>query len=165
MSTQPPLLAECSHGQIVIRSISDTQLLARALAELLKPGESVALSGEMGAGKTTLVRLIVGALNGPEGHVASPSFSLQNEYRLPSGILIEHWDLYRVREAPLELLEDKPNNAIRLIEWPERVSGYLDSRTFFNLHVALSTNETGERLVALNGEKSAALLNRLNITI
>lgn len=161
MSNQPLQLDPSSNCRLILRSLADTHLLAGALAEYLKPGHCVALSGEMGAGKTTLVRAIVTALNGPENHVASPSYSLQNEYRIPGGIRIEHWDLYRVREAPLELLEEEPTNTVRLIEWPERIASFFTDDSFFDLKINLSANDSGARLVVIVGEIANALAKKL----
>jgi tRNA threonylcarbamoyl adenosine modification protein YjeE len=137
---------------IILRSISDTARLARILATVLRFGEVVGLQGDLGAGKTTLVRCLVVALNGSERHVASPSFALQHEYpvavdKIPSR-KVEHWDLYRVREAPDELHEPPDTNTLRLIEWPERSSLVMQQ---LQLLVHMTVEETGQRVVRFSG--------------
>ncbi len=83
----------------------------------------VGLKGEMGAGKTTLVKAIMEAL-GSTSHVTSPSYSLVNEYETENGKTVYHLDLQRVAsveelwELGIEEYLDTPE-AIVLIEWPE----------------------------------------------
>nr|WP_314444709.1 tRNA (adenosine(37)-N6)-threonylcarbamoyltransferase complex ATPase subunit type 1 TsaE [uncultured Sphingomonas sp.] len=92
-----------------------------ALAAALRAGDVVALSGPLGAGKTTLVRGVLMAL-GHVGEVPSPTFAIVQPYdstRLP----VAHADLYRI-EDPAELeeigLEDQLLDGALLVEWPER---------------------------------------------
>lgn len=92
-----------------------------ALARLLRAGDVVALTGPLGAGKTTLARAILQAL-GHRGEVPSPSFAIVQPYdALP--LPVTHADLYRL-EQPEELdelgLDDAAENGALLVEWPER---------------------------------------------
>lgn len=105
------------------------QALAAAMDEM-RTGSVVALSGDLGAGKTTLVKAACAAL-GVSEVVASPTFTMMNEYhsgRLP----VYHFDFYRIGEAmakagespPLDLLamefdEITSGNVVAMIEWPE----------------------------------------------
>lgn len=98
----------------------DTALLASRIVPIMRGGLSFGLSGELGAGKTTLVRHIVSACGGDIRSVSSPTYTLQHEYRLPSGVVVEHWDLYRLTSLPPELEEAAPSTVIRFIEWPDR---------------------------------------------
>jgi tRNA threonylcarbamoyladenosine biosynthesis protein TsaE len=82
-------------------------------------GFSIALNGIMGAGKTTLVRLLAEHF-GVVGEVSSPSYVLQYEYRVASNFLIEHWDLYRLHDLPDELYEPAPSSVLRIIEWANK---------------------------------------------
>ena len=92
----------------------------------------IALSGELGAGKTTLVRAIVNALGGSEP-VTSPTYSLVHEYSSPLGPVM-HLDLYRLTgpdQLPqLGWEEMMRSGGLLLIEWPERAEGVLPAETF-----------------------------------
>lgn len=107
-----------------LASVDETKLFAKRLAGTVVGGTVIGLSGALGAGKTTLVRYLVQALGGSADDVSSPSYTLEYQYDLSSGVLIEHWDLYRVSELPDELLEAPSSNTIRLIEWPEKCQWY-----------------------------------------
>ncbi len=98
------------------------------LAGLLRPGDVVALSGDLGAGKTTLARGLLAAL-GLVGEAPSPSFAIVQPYgadelRLP----VWHVDLYRIEDAD-EIeefgLDEARGEAALLIEWPERMGSRL----------------------------------------
>lgn len=110
---------------LTLRSSSEeaTRKLGRLLGWVLRPGVTVLLRGDLGAGKTVLVRGVGDAL-GAKG-VRSPSFTLVNEYRTP-GLLLVHADLYRLDAAGadalgLEEYAGLPDAAL-LVEWPDRWS-------------------------------------------
>ena len=100
----------------------DTRALGATIAQALKPGWIVTLSGGLGAGKTTLVQGLLAAL-GERGRVRSPTFTIVESYA-PAGIEIHHLDLYRF-QSPADWidagLDDLINEqTILLIEWPEQ---------------------------------------------
>lgn len=102
-----------------------TRLLGRALADVLKPGDLVLLEGELGSGKTFLVRCIVRALGVPASvRVTSPTFALVHE--LNGRIPIVHADLYRLEAAgdldELGLHDRIGSDALVLVEWGARFS-------------------------------------------
>ena len=106
---------------------AETEALGARIAERLQPGDVVLLSGELGTGKTTLVRGACRALGVP-GPVTSPTFTIGQRYsggRLP----VSHLDLYRLQTLEGEdpaLLEDylRPEG-VAFVEWPAAGSGYL----------------------------------------
>jgi tRNA threonylcarbamoyladenosine biosynthesis protein TsaE len=114
---------------------------ARAFAATLRPGDAVALSGGLGAGKTTFVRGVVSALHGNDDAVSSPTFVFRQRYagRPP----IEHVDLYRLDDpgeaADLGLDEAFAPDTITFVEWPERLPGLLPAGT-----IRVSIEGTGD---------------------
>jgi len=97
------------------------------LAQVLQPGLFVALSGELGSGKTTLARGILRGL-GYEGKVKSPTYTLVEVYEL-SRLDLYHFDLYRFKDSR-ELLEagfrdNFDSRNVCLVEWPERAKDLL----------------------------------------
>jgi tRNA threonylcarbamoyladenosine biosynthesis protein TsaE len=110
--------------QITTHSAEETIAFGRTLAELLTPPKLVLLRGDLGAGKTTLVKGIAAAFDAAaEEDVTSPTFTLVHEYRGPRANLY-HIDLYRI-DTPRELetlgLDDlRSDNSLLLIEWGEK---------------------------------------------
>lgn len=98
-----------------------------AIAAHLRPGDVVALSGMLGAGKTTLARAIIAAL-GHKGEVASPSFAIAELYEPPQvSIPVVHADFYRLNcpeEAEEIGLDDYRQGAALIAEWPENAGGF-----------------------------------------
>ncbi|MGB4101475.1 MAG: tRNA (adenosine(37)-N6)-threonylcarbamoyltransferase complex ATPase subunit type 1 TsaE [Alphaproteobacteria bacterium] len=123
------------------------------LASILRPGDVVALHGDLGAGKTALARAIIGGLMGTDVTVPSPTFTLLQHYTAPNGT-IWHFDLYRIRQAEeiFELgWEDALTDGIVLVEWAERAAGYIPA---IALHCTLSgASETG-RALTFTGHES-----------
>jgi tRNA threonylcarbamoyladenosine biosynthesis protein TsaE len=110
--------------EITTHSAEETIAFGRTLTELLAPPKLVLLRGDLGAGKTTLVKGIAAAFDAAaEEDVTSPTFTLVHEYRGPRANLY-HIDLYRI-DTPRELetlgLDDlRSDNSILLIEWGEK---------------------------------------------
>ena len=104
-----------------------TQSLGAALAETAPGSGWLALHGDLGAGKTTLVRAFLRAL-GYTGRVVSPTYTLVETYEI-ANTRIAHYDLYRMND-PEELewmgaREDFAGDTLCLVEWPERGAGVL----------------------------------------
>jgi tRNA threonylcarbamoyladenosine biosynthesis protein TsaE len=110
--------------EFTTHSAEETVALGRTLARLLAPPKLVLLRGELGAGKTTLVKGIAEAFHAASAEdVTSPTFTLVHEYRGPE-VNVFHIDLYRV-DTPRELetlgLDDLiTDNSILLVEWGEK---------------------------------------------
>jgi tRNA threonylcarbamoyladenosine biosynthesis protein TsaE len=112
------------HREITTNSAEETIAFGRSLARELKAPAIVLMRGELGAGKTTLVKGIAeGFSAGSQDDVTSPTFTLVHEYRGPHATLF-HIDLYRVdtqRELETLGLDDLlAENAILLIEWADK---------------------------------------------
>ncbi len=135
--------------QITLADAEATLGAGARLAAALAGGDAVALIGDLGAGKTTLVSGLVAALGGPAA--ASPTFSLVNEY--PGGrLVVWHIDLYRIeREAELrELgLDDMLGNrrGVTLVEWADK----FDVMPHDHLRLELSHVDGGGRLLSASG--------------
>ncbi len=99
----------------------------RRIAERLRPDDALALSGGLGAGKTTLARAIIGAL-GHIGEVPSPTFTIIEAYDPPAVRLpLVHADFYRLddpREVEELGLADYREGAVLIAEWPENAGGF-----------------------------------------
>jgi tRNA threonylcarbamoyladenosine biosynthesis protein TsaE len=112
------------------------QRVAEALAARLQPGEVVALSGELGAGKTTFVRSVVRALHGAD-QAFSPTFTFRHRYTGEPPV--EHLDLYRIQSpaeaVELGLEEAFDGTSIVMVEWPEHLPHLIPEHA---IHVAIS---------------------------
>lgn len=141
-----------------------TEQIGALLAPLLRGGEVITLSGELGAGKTTLVRGLLRAL-GFTGAVKSPTYTLVESYKLPA-FELHHFDLYRLAEAgELEFLgldEFLHPNAVCLFEWPERGAGVLPA----GLHIELAREGRGRRLQVSAGSAVAQeMVKKLDLSM
>ena len=119
-------MAENFRMDVVLPDLAATASLGARIAAVLKPGDVVALAGDLGAGKTTLARAILRALGVAED-VPSPTFTLVQCYETPR-ITLSHYDLYRLKQAAEmnELgLEEALEDGAALVEWPERAGSYL----------------------------------------
>jgi tRNA threonylcarbamoyladenosine biosynthesis protein TsaE len=129
---------------MTLPSVAATEALAAALAARAQARDVIALSGDLGAGKTTFARAFIRARPGGAAvtEVPSPTFTLVQVYDLAPPLW--HFDLYRLAQADdvWELgLEEALTDAISLIEWPERMGGLLPMA---RLDVALSAGASAE---------------------
>lgn len=127
-------------------SAAETEALGAELAARLRPGDVVVVSGEVGAGKTTLIRGACRAL-GIEGPVTSPTFTVGQRYeggRLP----VAHLDLYRLEDMESEdpaLLDDylEPGG-VAFIEWPALAEPRLAGRRTIAVRLAHAGDDRRE---------------------
>jgi tRNA threonylcarbamoyladenosine biosynthesis protein TsaE len=131
-------------------SLEHTGVIAKDFASVLRRGDLVRLVGEMGAGKTTFVRLVAEAMGVDVSMVSSPTFVLMNNY--PCSIMgeagsIAHLDCYRFGDADeLEALGwDRvcEDGSVRLVEWPERIDNVLGDEEACT--ITISHVDEGER--------------------
>jgi tRNA threonylcarbamoyladenosine biosynthesis protein TsaE len=132
-------------------SADETTELGKRLAEQLAPPKVVVLTGELGAGKTTLIKGIAqGFQAAREEDVTSPTFTLVHEYRGPK-VNVYHVDLYRVdteRELMTLGLEDlMDENAVLLIEWGEKFARFQRER---DAEIRLERVGEDERRISVN---------------
>lgn len=149
--------------------VAATEALGAALAPVLAGhGGVVALSGDLGAGKTTLVRGLIHAL-GHEGAVRSPTYTLVEPYEFESGSVL-HLDLYRLAGtddlAPLGIREALGSGALLLVEWPERAEGALPPP---DLAIRLDHQEAGRAVSARAfsplGERCLQVIDSIGVAI
>ncbi len=134
---------------VILKNEEDTKALASRFASLLAPGWALLLSGDLGAGKTTLTRYLCQELGINQAQVASPTFSVIHEYhggRLP----VAHVDLYRLGHdadaMDLGLYEYLERGFVIIIEWAEFLSESLGCSTI-KVHMRLLPD--GTRLAQL----------------
>src|SRR6202047_4111032 len=136
--------------ELTTQSAEETIAFGRTLTELLTPPKLVLLRGDLGAGKTTLVKGIAAGFEAAqEDDVTSPTFTLVHEYRGPRANLY-HLDLYRL-DTPRELetlgLDDlRSDNSILLIEWGEKFPRLQNER---DLEIGLERISQSERRIQL----------------
>lgn len=142
--------------EVGVKNLADLKIVAERLAAQIQMGDWIWLEGDLGAGKTTLVREILRAW-GLEGTIPSPTYALLNEYELWSKKIF-HIDAFRLAEAenvkPFEAPWDlqQLQKGIVFVEWPER-SGLPTGR--FSVKIRIEQDE---------GDESARrlLISRLN---
>jgi tRNA threonylcarbamoyladenosine biosynthesis protein TsaE len=119
-----------THSRLRAESLAEFEEIARQFARGLRPGDVVALSGPLGAGKTTFVAAVVTKLHGDRAAVSSPTFTFWHRYEGTPPI--NHLDLYRIEEpgevVELGLEEAFSEDAITLVEWAERAPGLFGKR-------------------------------------
>jgi tRNA threonylcarbamoyladenosine biosynthesis protein TsaE len=127
---------------MILENEAATLDIGRKLGALLRPGDKIALTGTLGAGKTTLARGLLEGL-GYGGEVPSPTFAIVQPYEPPeTRIPVAHIDLYRI-EDPEEIpelgLEDMLIDGAMVVEWPDRMPD-----AFWQDALSLALEITGE---------------------
>jgi tRNA threonylcarbamoyladenosine biosynthesis protein TsaE len=136
--------------EFTTKSPEETIALGRELASLLTPPKLVVLRGDLGAGKTTLIKGIAEGFNAAsQEHVTSPTFTLIHEYSGPSATLY-HIDLYRVdtqRELETLGLDDLTSeHSVLLIEWGEKFEIFEKER---DVEISLEVVSENQRTIKI----------------
>ncbi len=142
-------------------SPEQTRQLGLRLGRLLRPGDTLCLQGDLGAGKTTFVQGLAQGW-GAQTPVSSPTFVLVNEYARPDGAILYHLDTYRLTdalEAEILGLDDMLGAGALVIEWPEKVLPALPAdRIWIVLQHLEAENQRALRFEG-QGARAAALLD------
>lgn len=134
---------------MIVATPDAMETLGASLGRVLRPGDVVALTGGLGAGKTTLARGMLRGL-GYEDDVPSPSFAIVQPYEPPNVSLpLAHVDLYRLEHADelAELgLDDWLADGALVVEWPEQLGAAFLRHA---LHIDLATGTDGARVLTV----------------
>jgi tRNA threonylcarbamoyladenosine biosynthesis protein TsaE len=133
--------------ELIAGAPEDMMAVGEAVASLLREGDAIALTGELGAGKTTFVRGAARAL-GFDGAVASPTFTLVREYQ--GRLRVYHVDVYRLERVQdvLDLGVDEmvAEGGVLLVEWGDAVEGLLPDDHLL-VEITLVSGEDARRIV------------------
>lgn len=149
--------------EIQVASVTELQDFGARLGALLKGGESIELVGDVGAGKTTLVKAIARGM-GVADNVSSPSYTLSQTYDASHGLRLAHYDFYRLDDPGIlaqELTEVlKDDKIVVAIEWADIVTGVLPV-DHIRIHI-VPISDHGRRLsLKAGGDVSRRLLESL----
>ena len=146
---------------IISNSIKDTKNLGICIGNIIKDGDSILLSGDLGAGKTELVRYIVEG-SGNDSFVRSPTFVLINNYSGEKNIT--HCDFYRIdlgAEVEEIGIEEYYENSTVIIEWPEKIINNLPSDSVI-VKILFTENEDQRKIMLYStGSKSKKFINKI----
>ena len=145
-------------------STEETERLGTRLARYLKAGDIICLSGELGSGKTTLVKGIAQGLEIPAKEVSSPTFTLMNVYggKMP----VFHFDLYRVKQSQemsfIGYEEYFYGKGVSVVEWAEKLGELLPSDY---INIKIFHRQEYERLLKISakGTRSKQIVRRLKL--
>jgi tRNA threonylcarbamoyladenosine biosynthesis protein TsaE len=149
------------------RSAHQTQLLGKRIGELCRPNTILALTGDLGCGKTTLVQGLARGLGVPaDYYITSPTYTWINEY--PGRIPLFHVDLYRLT-APedvedIGLAELFHAGGTVAVEWADKIGDLMPARRL-TLSMQAPDDTLREMQVSARGDKMVALLNKLKVWI
>ena len=139
---------------LTLADLAATKRLGLFLSKKLMVGDVLALQGALGAGKSELARAIIQQVCPNETDIPSPTFTLVQAYESDDNGSLLHFDLYRLAEPGdvFELgIEDAFVEAVCLIEWPERLAGYLPDHAL-TIEIDYDPGTNGDREVTLSGD-------------
>ena len=152
------MLTATRGGKINISEEKDTKSVAEKFSKLIRNGDFILFSGNLGVGKTTFIRHIINSLQKINkqkiSEVPSPTFNITNEYQIKN-ILIKHYDLYRVKNKK-ELynlgIQENLKKQITFVEWPEVIKK-LKIKNSINLMFKYNNNFTKRYLTIISKNK------------
>lgn len=148
---------------VIFSSPRETESFGRTIGTVLRGGDVLALVGELGAGKTALVRGIVAGLGGSVSAVTSPTFMLMHEY--PGRLPLIHLDLYRLQRASeaeaIGLTACFSDETVTAIEWADRFPDLLPADRL-DVHLVHRTPRTRMARLAARGAGARSLLLRIS---
>ena len=152
------MLTATRGGKINISEEKDTKSVAEKFSKIIRNGDFILLSGNLGVGKTTFIRHIINSLQKINkqkiSEVPSPTFNITNEYQIKN-ILIKHYDLYRVKNKK-ELynlgIQENLKKQITFVEWPEVIKK-LKIKNSINLMFKYNNNFTKRYLTIISKNK------------
>jgi len=147
--------------QITTRSVDETKKLGKIIGTAMTGGTVLALTGDLGSGKTSFVQGLARGLEVPDGYyITSPSYTLINEY--PGRYPLFHVDLYRISDPmdmeDIGLYEILRTNGIVAIEWADRIEQML-SPDSINIHFELTGDKTRKICITADDVNNEGLLN------
>jgi len=139
----------------ITKSADETRRFGELVAESLKPGDVVVLSGDLGAGKTVIASGIVKALTGKSHTVTSPTFTIVNEY--DGNVKVNHFDFYRIKSSDelenIGIFEYLYSDAVNIVEWAERAPEVFGDDLFvLDIHINKINDSKREILVECAAE-------------
>ena len=150
--------------KLISNSTDETKMLGRKLAPHLQKGNTLVLSGDLGAGKTMFVSGIL-SYYGKEKEASSPTFTIINEYELTNELTLFHFDVYRF-DFEDEFLaiggEEFYDKGICLIEWGEKIQSYLPHE-YIKISISKDTEDENKRVIEFTsvGNKYESFLSEV----
>jgi len=148
---------------VVTRSEAETRALGEKLGELLRPGDFVALYGDLGAGKTRFAQGVARGVGvDPDVHITSPTYTILNEYR--GNYPFYHFDLYRLGGdadiAELGFEEYFDGDGICLVEWADRLASGCPDRNL-KIYFHLEPGDIRRIEFVWNGDRYAEMVGKI----
>ena len=152
------MLTATKGGKINISEEKDTKSVAEKFSKLIKQGDFILLSGNLGVGKTTFIKYLINSIQKANkqkiSEVTSPTFNITNEYQIKK-TLIKHYDLYRIKNKK-ELynlgIQENLNDQITLVEWPKIIKK-IKVKNSINLTFEYKKNYTERYLSIISKNK------------
>lgn len=139
--------------RITTKSSQETIDLGKKLSSCLKKGDLILVKGELGAGKSTLIKGIASGI-GVKDEVKSPSFIIVNELE-GDDVILYHIDLYRIEGKEIFTLgfDEFLSNGIVVIEWADKIENFLNGIDFIDINIEIINENERKINIVFNGEE------------